>query len=269
VRLLGDKLSSIAREKAGIVKPGRPVVSGVTAPEARAVIEEVCRTRKAPLTQLGVDFRFGHQPGAVGADETMRPRVQVTTRRRAWPALELNLLGGHQGANAAVAVACVERLREEGFTIPDAAVERGLAEVRWPARMEVVGRRPWVVLDCAHNVAAAEAVVGTIEESFPPGRRLLVFAGSSDKDVAGMFRVMQPHFDAAYLTRYSNNPRSVDPEELARLWSAAGPKPAATFATAAEAIAAARAEAGPGDLVCVTGSVFLAGEVRPMLAGEA
>jgi dihydrofolate synthase/folylpolyglutamate synthase len=267
VRILGDKLSSIAREKAGIVKPGRPVISGATAPEARAVIEEVCRRRKAPLTQLGVDFRFDYEPGVFGEAELLRPRVQVTTQERAWPAMQLNLLGAHQGANAALVVAIVERLRREGFHVGDAAVERGLAEVRWAARMEVVGRRPWVVLDCAHNVASAQAVAQTLRESFPPGRRLLVFAGSSDKDVAGMFRVLGPHFDAAYLTRYTNNPRAVAPEELARLWSAACSVPEETYATPAEAIAAARAAAGPGDLVCVTGSVFLAGEVRPMLLG--
>src|SRR5437660_1671519 len=105
VRILGDKLSSIAREKAGIVKPGRPVISGATAPEARAVIEEVCRRRKAPLTQLGVDFRFDHEPGVFGETDLPRPRVQVTTQERAWPAMQLNLLGAHQGANAALVVA--------------------------------------------------------------------------------------------------------------------------------------------------------------------
>ena len=81
------------------------------------------------------------------------------------------------------------------------------------------------------------------------------------------FRVLGPHFDAAYLTRYTDNPRAVAPEELARLWSAACSVPAQTYPTPAEAIAAARAAAGPGDLVCVTGSVFLAGEARPMLLG--
>jgi dihydrofolate synthase/folylpolyglutamate synthase len=267
VRILGDKLASIAREKAGIVKPGRPVVSGATAPEAREVIEDVCRRREAPLTQLGVGFRFDYEPGVVGETEMVRPRVRVTTPERAWPAMELNLLGAHQGANAALVVASVERLRHEGFHVSDGAVERGLAEVRWPARMEVVGQRPWVVLDCAHNVASAQAVARTLRDSFTPGRRLLVFAGSSDKDVAGMFRALGPHFDAAYLTRYTDNPRAVAPEQLARLWSAACAAPATTFATPQEAIAAARAGAGPGDVVCVTGSVFLAGEARPMLVG--
>lgn len=267
VRILGDTLALIAREKAGIVKPGRPTVSGATAPDARAVIEDVCRRELSPLTQLGVDFHFVHRPGVVGPAGDVRARVAVTTRRRAWPEMELSLLGSHQGANAAVAVACVERLRQEGFTVPDRAVERGLAATVWPGRMEVVARRPWVVLDCAHNVASAVAVAETLAESFPPGRRLLVFAGSSDKDVAGMFRVLGPHFDRAFLTKYTNNPRAIPADELARLWSSATPSPAETWPTPAEAIAAARAAAGREDVVVVTGSVFLAGEARPGLVG--
>jgi dihydrofolate synthase/folylpolyglutamate synthase len=135
--------------------------------------------------------------------------------------------------------------------------------------MEVVGRRPLVVLDCAHNVASARAVVETLRESFPPGRRLLIYAGSGDKDVPGIFHVLAPHFDGAWLTRYTHNPRAVPPARLAELWAAAGGKRPTAADTPADAWRAARAEAGPADLVCVTGSVFLAGELRPLLtAGD-
>jgi dihydrofolate synthase/folylpolyglutamate synthase len=190
--------------------------------------------------------------------------VAVTTWKRAWPELELNLLGEHQAANAAVAVACVEVLRAAGWHLPDAAVAAGLREVSWPARLEVFPGRPLLVLDCAHNVASAEAVVDTLARSFPPGRRVLVFAGSSDKDVAGMFRVLAPAFAEAFLTRFAVNLRAVPAESLRELWSAAGGV-GAVCATPAEALGAARAAAGPDGLVCVAGSVFLAGEVRPML----
>src|SRR5262249_44260824 len=149
----GDRLARIAFEKAGIVKPGRDAVSGATAPEARAVIENVCRRRGALLRQLGVDFRFAYQPGQVTAAGVRKARMAVTTWRRRWPELELNLLGEHQAANAAVAVSCVELLREHGWTIPDAAVTAGLAGVNWPARLEVRPGPPLAVLDCAHNVA--------------------------------------------------------------------------------------------------------------------
>ena len=134
--------------------------------------------------------------------------------------------------------------------------------------MEVLGRRPLAVLDCAHNVASAQAVVETLQSSFPPGRRLLVFAGSSDKDLAGMFRVLVPHITHAWLTQYTNNPRSVPPEKLAELWRAAGGTALTAIPHPVEAWRAARAAAGPDDVICVTGSVFLAGELRPVLVEE-
>jgi dihydrofolate synthase/folylpolyglutamate synthase len=267
-RQLGNRLASIAAEKAGIVKPGRPALSGAVVPEARAVIERVCRERGAPLRQLGVDFHYRYEPGRISAQVTRPARVQVTTLRRRWPLFDLNLLGEHQAANAAVAVACVELLREKGWHLPDEAVAAGLAEVAWPARLEVMRRRPFVVLDCAHNVASARALADTLRASFPPARRLLVFAGSSDKDLAGMFRVLAPHFAHAYLTRYTDNPRAVAAEELAGLWDANGGGDRTLCRAPAEAWRAARDAAGPDDLVCVTGSVFLAGELRPLLLEE-
>jgi dihydrofolate synthase/folylpolyglutamate synthase len=264
-RLLGDRLASIAREKAGIVKPGRPVVSGATAPEARLAIEEVCRARRAPLRQLEVDFRYRYHPGKVSEAGVERPQVEVQTWQRHWLAAELNLLGEHQAANAAVAVAVVEVLREQGWHLPDAAVRAGLGEVVWPARMEVVGHRPLVVLDCAHNVASALALVETLDRSFPPGQRLLVFAGSGDKDVAGMFRVLAPHFRRAFFTRFTSNARAVPPEQLAAWWHSAGGAQAEVCATPADGWTAARTAAQADELICITGSVFLAGEVRSLL----
>jgi dihydrofolate synthase/folylpolyglutamate synthase len=268
---LGNTLARIAREKAGIIKPGRPVVSGVTAPEARRVIEEVARRRGAALGQLGVDCRYTTEPGRVTNDPDgrgdRRARLKVETGWRSWPALELGLLGDHQAANAAVAVACVERLLAEGLHLPDDAVAAGLAGVNWPARLEVVGRRPLVVLDCAHNVASAQALADTLGASFPPGRRLLVFAGSGDKDLAGMVRVLAPHFAHAFLTGFSS-PRAVPPDRLAELFAQDGRLPVSVHPDPRAAWQAARAAATPDDLVCVTGSVFLAGELRPFLLGS-
>jgi dihydrofolate synthase/folylpolyglutamate synthase len=266
-QLLGDRLAAIAAEKGGIIKPGRPVISGTTVPEARAVIERISRERRAPLRQLGMDFRYSYTPGRVTATQMQRSRVSVSTDRRRWPQFELNLLGDHQAANAAVAIACVEILQDEGWHLPDAAVAAGLAEVSWPARLEVVARRPLIVLDCAHNVASALALVRTLQASFPPARRLLIFAGSSDKDLAGMFRVLSPHFAHAFLTRYTDNPRSVPAERLDEILRANSNLPATLCPTPAEAYRTARAAAAPDDVIVITGSVFLAGELRPLLVG--
>ncbi len=267
---LGDTLAQIAFEKAGIVKPGQPALSGVRVPEARAVIERVCRARGAPLRQLGVDFRYRYEPGCLTAEAQRPPRVFVATRDRQWPPLELALLGEHQAQNAALVVAATEQLRAEGLHVPDAALAAGLAEVSWPARLEVVRRAPLVLLDCAHNVASAQALADTLWTTFPAAfaaeaQRHLVFAGSSDKDLSGMLRVLAPLFTHAYLTRYTHNPRAVPAETLAGHWQAVGGGAHSLYATPAEAWQAAVATARPADLICVTGSVFFAGELRPLL----
>lgn len=230
---LGNTLEEIAFQKAGIIKRRVPVVSGVTQPGPREVVRREAGRLGAPLTEpdvsAGVPFR-------------------------------VNLLGAHQRANAAVAAAAVERLRDTGMSLPDAAVAAGLANVEWPARVECVGERPVVILDTAHNVPSAEALVATLSESFPRvNRKGVVFAVSSDKPFADILRVLSSYFDHFHLCRYGNNPRAVPPETLA---AALPPAAATVHASSAAAWAAARAAAGPDDLVCVTGSVFLAGELR-------
>ena len=114
----------------------------------------------------------------------------------------------------ATALAALDVLRQAGWNIPQAAVQRALANLSWPARVQVVSRRPAVVLDAAHNVASIQALVETLEESFSAARRLLIFATTHDKDVRGMLQCLLGHFDEVYFTRYANNSRAVPPEEL-------------------------------------------------------
>lgn len=266
-RQLGSTLDRIAGEKAGIVRPGVPVVSGVTAAEARPVIEATAARCRAPLQEIERDFRYAYEPGLVGRAGDRASRVQVTTRQRAWPALELHLLGEHQASNAATAIAAVEALGRQGLTIRDAAVAAGLKTVHWPARMEVVSQSPMVVLDCAHNVASAQALVDTLDTSFAPRQRRLVFAASNDKDLVGMLQVLGPRFEHVHLTSFRNSPRCADPAPLAELLRGAG-VPCTVHPSASAALAAARQAARPDDLICVTGSVFLAGELRAELCSN-
>lgn len=268
---LGNTLAQIAREKAGIIKPGRPVISGVRAAEARAVIEQVSQQRRAPLWQLDRDFFYRYEPALITEALERPPRVQVTTPQQHWPPLEVGLLGEHQAANAAVVLLAVERLRAAGWHLPLPAVAAGLAQVHWPARLEVLQRRPLLLLDCAHNVASVQALVETLTVSFPqhpPQRRVLVFAASTDKDLAGMLAVLAPHFRHAYLTRFRGSRRAAAPEQLAALLSACAPLPWTICPQADQACRQALAAARLEDLVCITGSVFLAGEVRPWLLAE-
>jgi len=180
----------------------------------------------------------------------------------------LGLLGRHQADNAGVALAALAELRQQGWIVPESAVRQGLAEVRSPARVEVIGRHPLVIIDAAHNVASVAALVETLDESFSARPRTLVFATTREKDVEGMLRLLLPRFDRAILTRYLGNPRYVPPEELAAVARSLGgyrvqtlPHPAAVF----EELANGAAEQG---LICVTGSFFIAAEMRTLLAGR-
>jgi dihydrofolate synthase/folylpolyglutamate synthase len=181
--------------------------------------------------------------------------------------MELNLMGEHQAANAAVVLATVEILCERGWQIGEAAVAEGLRTVVWPSRVEVMSRRPWLILDCAHNTASAKALVSTLAEVFPPARRLLVFASSNDKEVPAILRILAPYFAYACFTRYGINPRAVPPDQLAHWWKENGGAGCSCHSLASEALAEARKVAEPPDLICITGSVFLAGELRPLLIG--
>jgi dihydrofolate synthase/folylpolyglutamate synthase len=272
MKQLGNTLEAIAREKAGIVKPGVPVISGVTAEGPRREIEKICEACSAPLLQLGRDFDFAYHP-AVAGDDAAQPHIDFVSRgggrERQLRDVAVGLLGAHQGANAAIALATVDQLiLEGGWSIPEAAVRRGLAEVRWPARIEVVARRPTVILDAAHNVASIEALVQTLRESFRARERILVFATTRDKQVSKMLELLLPHFDRVILTRYENNPRGVPPDELAACARQRTDKPIEVCPGPAAAWQSARELAGEGDLICVTGSFFIAAEMRAQWSGS-
>jgi dihydrofolate synthase/folylpolyglutamate synthase len=180
-------------------------------------------------------------------------------RLLAWPGLP----GEHQRANAAVVVAAAERIREARMAISDWAIVGGLESVDWPARCERLGTRPPVVLDCAHNVASAEALVKTLGELALFKSGFLIFAASADKDIPGMFHVLMPHFRRFYLTRYQQSTRAVPPEQLAAMLPPEVER--VLCPTPADAWNAAVADATPETLVVIAGSVFLAGELRPLL----
>jgi dihydrofolate synthase/folylpolyglutamate synthase len=288
---LGNTLAAIAAEKAGIIKPGVPVVSGVVEPEPRDVIRQVCRERGAPLIERGTDFDFTYEPPRhlereavsgrldwrrVGQDRVagVGPPKQDTPTSVGPRSLEaslshpttysLSLPGKHQAANAATALAAIDVLRTGGWQIPDAAVATALAGMTWPARVEVVARRPAVVLDAAHNVASAKALVETLRESFSVARRHLIFGTTLDKEVGKMLAVLMPAFDVVYFSRYRGSTRAVSPEDLQWLMEDLTGHRWPVFDDSSAAWAAARRAAGPDDMICITGSFFLAAEMRAL-----
>jgi dihydrofolate synthase/folylpolyglutamate synthase len=266
---LGSTLEAIAREKAGIIKPGVPLVSGVTNAGPREVIREVCRDQGCRLTELETDFQFQYQPPR-GLESspgmgTLDFQFLLAGREHRYDGVALRLLGRHQAANAAVALAALAELQGLGFTIGSSAIRKGLAGISWPARVELIARRPAIVVDAAHNRASVEALVQVLAESFSVRRRLLVFATTKEKDVRGMLAVLLPQFDAVIFTRYLNNPRAVEPHELAAVAEDLTGRSYPVIANPAEAWREMFQAASPDDLVCVTGSFFIAAEIRRQL----
>jgi len=269
-RQLGTTLGAIAHEKAGIIKRRGTVVSGVRGEEAIAAIARTVQARGARWLQGDADFRFDYQPPEPPVDRPTPGRIAVRTWARDWGSIALPLLGEHQGQNAAVALASFDALGELGVASVDPAdVARGFAGLTWPARVEVLEDRPWLVVDGAHNVASARALADTLRGNFPPTWRTLVFGTTRDKDLPGQLAALLPLADAVIATRYVENARSVDPDEVATAVRAIiGDRlPIHRASHPAEAVALARRLTPDDGLICVTGSLFLAAETRAHILG--
>ncbi|MFQ5733047.1 MAG: bifunctional folylpolyglutamate synthase/dihydrofolate synthase, partial [Planctomycetaceae bacterium] len=255
MHVLGNTVTEIAAEKAGIIKPGIPIVNGAIRPAAAAVIDDAAMTQASPLYRRHVDFRSVYRREGQGAV------VDVETPYGRYESIPLALAGAHQADNAALAITVADVLGAGGFEIPREAVRRGMANVCWPLRLEVLSRDPTIVVDAAHNEASAAALVGALRAEFSAERRILVFAASRDKDVERIAAVLFPAFNAVVLTQFVGNPRSIPPDELQSRVDPAGvgfpmaPSPM-------EALSQAIALAGARDLICATGSFYLAAEVR-------
>lgn len=272
-RILGPGLARIAGEKAGIIKESIPTVNGALEPEALQIIQSTCESRQSRLLQLGVDFHFRHQSAHISSSIWEPPQVQIQAGEKSYPSTTLGLLGEHQAENASIAVACVEELRRQGWNISEQDVLEGLATTRWPARLEVIQRSPLVLLDCAHNVASARALVETLRATFPHlyegnRRRLLIFAVSHDKDLAGILRELLPHFTHLLLTDHPDHPRLLPPEAVTKVVRQVSELSTTVCASSSEAWRLAKEWAEEQDGICIAGSVFLAGELRPLLTAE-
>ncbi|HEU5440487.1 MAG TPA: folylpolyglutamate synthase/dihydrofolate synthase family protein, partial [Ktedonobacterales bacterium] len=268
--VLGNTLAEIAREKAGIIKPGVPVVTSAQAPEALDVIARIASERGAPLIRVGP----AGTPGAdytyrAGPFDTERQTLDVVTPSGTLAGLELALLGEHQLENAAAAIAAAETLRARGLPISEGAVREGLRAARWPARLQVVAQRPWIVVDGAHNADSFARMLAALRRHFPFRRLLLVLGLMADKDVPGITReIAGARVSQVFATSW-HHPRATTGESIAAQLAEVAPElPVRTFLALDSALAAALAEAHPDDLICACGSVAFAGEALRWLAGH-
>lgn len=266
-RLLGDTHEAIAREKAGIVKPGVPLLTAVEEPGPLGVIREVCRERRAECRVIGEDIQFGHLHCRDATPDSALPfyGIDVRTPWREHHDIDVPLPGLHQTRNTALVLAAADVLdRTSPFPVPDGALRDGLRSVRWPLRIEVVEREPLLILDAAHNVASIAALLETLR-GVRAARRIAIFGTSRDKEAAVMLRQLSPEFDELILTQYLTNPRALRVAGLNRIATRKLSRSCHTAQTPAEALALARRLARPEDLICLTGSFFLAAEVRELV----
>ena len=255
--ILGDTIGEIAADKAGIIKQGIPVVVAPQFPEAMAAIEAAAAAQSAPLVPVAEAASW-----KVGSVSANGQEITIRTDRDTYHLL-LPLLGDFQCSNAAVAVTALETLIDAGYGIHRDAIVPGLSSVQWPARLEVLRHDPIVVADGAHNDHSVGTVLATLNDSVPH-RRLTVVAGfSRDKRVAAMVELLAQRADRVIATR-SRHPRSMRPAEIVDEFCARGfdADGIAAYDTVSDAVNVASADAKPGELVLVTGSLFVAAEAR-------
>ena len=249
---LGHTLSEIAVEKAGIIKPGSTVVTSPQPDEVDRVIKDTCLNCGARLVRVGSDVTW--QSLGFNFD---RQLLQVKGRLSSYE-LSIPLLGQHQIANAATAVAALEVLAGMGFNIPRDSIIEGLAQVSWPGRFQILSRHPLLVVDGAHNPDAALKLKQSLEQYFNFDQAILVIGVSSDKDIAGIVSELFPLFDKVIVTR-SRHPRAMAPAPIVAEF-ARHRMETQVVETVPEALSLALALAGDRDIICVAGSLFVVGE---------
>jgi len=250
---LGYTIPAIAAEKGGIIKPEVPVVIGVRDPEARVTLTSIAAQRRSAVRLIDRDYSFrSHAPAH---------RIDYQGLGLTLPGVELGLAGPFQHENAAIAIAALESLRAQGFPISEDTIRRGLGEVYWPGRFDIVSRRPLTILDCAHNELAISALLETISVEMEPGvKPRLIFGCQETKQWERMVAMLAPRVKDATLTR-ANPKRPLDPENLLPLF--AEHVAARVEREPLRAIRRVMSETAAQEAVLVTGSVYLIGEVYP------
>jgi dihydrofolate synthase/folylpolyglutamate synthase len=256
---LGSTIEAIAFEKAGIVKPGAPVVLGRMDAPARQVIEERASHEGAPLYSLDREFR---------CDGDSTADCGYTGLKRAYQHLHCPLQGRFQLDNLACALALIELAHDGGLVVPETAVRTGLQQVAWEGRMEVLGQGPMIVVDGAHNPAAARVLADALADwrrAHPTGHVTLIVGMMRDKHPKEFLAPLLPLADTLILTQ-ADLPRASTGAELRALLAEIAPS-ALVAPTPADAMALAKRSAAPSDLICVTGSLMLVGEIKALFRG--
>jgi dihydrofolate synthase / folylpolyglutamate synthase len=256
VAVLGNTLTEIAGEKAGIIKPGIPVVSSPQVEEARVVLEKIATERRAPLTLVGREVSF--TAGERSLDGQSVTIMKSNALGENPVILHIPLLGEYQAVNAVVAYTA---LQVSGLKVSEAAIRKGFAEVKWSCRFDILPGKPTVILDSAHNLDSFQKLDGTLGEYFPGKAVILIFGASEDKDVAGMLKVLHGRLKLVIATK-AVHPRALEPETIIETAQLLG-IPAEDVVPVDAALARAMVLAANGEeIVLSAGSMFVTAEVK-------
>ncbi len=252
---LGKTRAAIAGEKAGVIKPGRAVVSGCEHPEVRSVIQRKCREVGADLIEtagLEAASNLFHLDGRYGFDMQMDGGALT--------GITLRMAGKFQVKNAIAAAASARQLAQAGFRITPESIREGLSTALWPGRMEAVRQRPLILLDGAHNPAAAREVAEFVHRHLAGRRLQLVYASMRDKDIGEISRMLFPLAHTVFLTR-TEVERAALPEAILAL-APAGRRRAVIEPDPVRALEQAAYSSLPDDVILVAGSLFLVGAIK-------
>jgi len=258
--ILGETLAQIAGEKAMIIKPGRPAAVGPQPAEAFAVLTARAQAVAAPLVRLEDHYRWPRR------QESLAGEVFDLVGDRRLPGLKLPLLGDHQLQNAALAVLVCDLFAGRDRPIPESAIREGLAQVRWPARFQVIAGKPAIVLDGAHNADSARYLAATLKRIFPGQKVRAVIGLGADKDVEGFFRELKPALFGVILTR-SQTMKAVPGERLAAALAGFAGE-VEEVARVEDAVQQALAQAEAEEVVLITGSFYVIGEAISYLGPQ-
>lgn len=248
---LGNTLTAIAGEKAGIIKPSGVCITGANQKKVVQALSVVCRQRKTALYRLGQDFKMVRRANGLADYRGMRRNVN---------GLEIPLPGGHQLSNAALALAALEIAEKNGFTLNDADLRAGVKKTRWDARMEVLCTKPFFLLDGAHNPSGIRVLRRALQKDFSWRRLILIFAALADKDYRKMLQMIAP-LAALTLLPPLQTGRAIPARQLAHVMRELGCEAIVTRSVD-RAVHKALEVAGEGDMICALGSLYLAGEIK-------
>lgn len=264
--LLGKTLAEIAREKAGIIKPGVPCVTiAQQDPSIEAVFREVAAEKGSALKIVGRDIEFSSRM-EFSPELGQHTRVCVGTERSSFEHLPVPLKGEHQAANCGLVLAILEELRLQGFKLGEREVAAGLAQTHAPGRMELVHASPRIFIDGAHNPESIGCLIKALGAHVRYDSLVVIFGCAKDKDVKGMLARMATGADKVIFTKASGNARAAEPKDLQRKFAEVSGNASQVAPSVREAINLASRAVTRGDIICVTGSFYIAGEAKKLLA---